>query len=120
MRRWLYPSFLALPGAWLVALYLVPLAIVVAISFGTVDEMRERNQVLDEHCAAIGRDPDEIERSTLQTVDLAKEAPNEVVTRFGELADAGAEHVIFSLRGLSEVDVLERIGRDVLPQVRDL
>ncbi len=31
-------------------------------SFGTVDEMRERNQVLDEHCASIGRDPGEIRR----------------------------------------------------------
>ena len=39
MGRWLYPSFLALPGAWLLALYLVPLTIVVAISFGTVDEI---------------------------------------------------------------------------------
>jgi hypothetical protein len=26
-------------------------------SFGTVDEMRARNAILDEHCAAIGRDP---------------------------------------------------------------
>ncbi len=88
--------------------------------FGGPEAIHHKYAVLREHCAAIGRDPDEIERSTLQTVDLAKEAPNEVVTRFGELADAGAEHVIFSLRGLSDVDVLERIGRDVLPQVRDL
>ena len=32
-------------------------------SFGTVEEMRERNLILDEHCAAIGRDPREIRRS---------------------------------------------------------
>lgn len=37
MRRWFYPSFLVPPGAWLVALYVLPLAIVVAVSFGTVD-----------------------------------------------------------------------------------
>ena len=32
-------------------------------SFGTVDEMRERNAILDEHCVAIGRDPSTIVRS---------------------------------------------------------
>ena len=32
-------------------------------SFGTPDEMRERNAMLDEHCAAIGRDPSTIVRS---------------------------------------------------------
>nr|MDQ6905556.1 TIGR03560 family F420-dependent LLM class oxidoreductase [Chloroflexota bacterium] len=32
-------------------------------SHGTVDEMRARNAILDEHCAAIGRDPHEIIRS---------------------------------------------------------
>ena len=32
-------------------------------SFGTLGEMRERNAILDEHCAAIGRDPGTIWRS---------------------------------------------------------
>jgi hypothetical protein len=32
-------------------------------SFGTVAEMRERNQILDAHCAARGRDPRTITRS---------------------------------------------------------
>ena len=32
-------------------------------SSGTVDEVRERNRILDERCAAIGRDPGEIVRS---------------------------------------------------------
>ena len=31
-------------------------------SFGTVDEMRQRNAILDEQCAAVGRDPSEIWR----------------------------------------------------------
>jgi len=32
-------------------------------SHGTVDELRERNKILDDHCAAIGRNPDSIIRS---------------------------------------------------------
>ena len=31
---------------------------------GTVEEMRHKEAVLLEHCAAVGRDPSEIERST--------------------------------------------------------
>ena len=48
---------------------------------------------------------DEIERSTLQNIrpgtDGARgtESPSEVVDRFGELSDAGAQHVIVSIRG---------------------
>jgi spermidine/putrescine transport system permease protein len=37
MRRWLWPSFLIPPGLWLALLYLLPLGIVVAISFATTD-----------------------------------------------------------------------------------
>ena len=37
MRRGLWSSFLVPPGLWLVALYLVPLGLIVAASFGTVD-----------------------------------------------------------------------------------
>ena len=37
MRRGLWSSFLVPPGLWLVALYLVPLGLIIAASFGTVD-----------------------------------------------------------------------------------
>ena len=37
MRRGLWSSFLVPPGLWLIALYLVPLGLIVAASFGTVD-----------------------------------------------------------------------------------
>ena len=39
--------------------------------FGGPETIHHKYEVLREHCAAIGRDPDEIERSTLQTVRLA-------------------------------------------------
>ena len=37
VRRGLWSSFLVPPGLWLVALYLVPLGLIVAASFGSVD-----------------------------------------------------------------------------------
>ena len=91
--------------------------------FGAPEAIARKYAILDAHCAAVGRDPDEIERSTLQNVRLAidgaggGEAPNEVVERFGELADAGAQHVIVGLHGVHDPARLELFGRTVLPQV---
>jgi F420-dependent oxidoreductase-like protein len=93
--------------------------------FGGPETIRHKYEVLREHCVAIGRDPDEIERSTLQNVRLALdgvpgESPGEIVDRFGELADAGAQHVIFGARDVWKPEVIATLGRDVLPQLRAL
>ena len=39
--------------------------------YGTPAEMAHKNAILDEHCASIGRDPDEIERTVLLEDDEA-------------------------------------------------
>ena len=104
--------------------------------FGAPEAIARKYRILEEHCAAVGRDFEEIERSTLQSVTVGPpdgrgtgtaasrgtESAAQIVDRFGELGDAGAQHVIFSVRGtpgLHDPETLERIGRDVLPQLRD-
>jgi F420-dependent oxidoreductase-like protein len=88
--------------------------------FGGPAAIHHKYEVLREHCATIGRDPDEIERSTLQTVNLAAESPAQIVDRFGELADAGAQHVILGLHHVDDPANLETLGRAVLPELRKL
>lgn len=94
--------------------------------FGGPERIAHKYAVLREHCEAVGRPYDEIERSTLQTVNLTSDGrggsdtPARVVERFGELSDAGAEHVIFSLRDVWDTSKLELIGRDVIPALRGL
>jgi F420-dependent oxidoreductase-like protein len=96
--------------------------------FGTPEGVAHKYRVLREHCEAIGRPYDEIERSALQTVDPGDgsggtETPARIVDRFGELADAGTQHVIFSLRGERgawDTSRLELLGRDVIPAVHSL
>jgi F420-dependent oxidoreductase-like protein len=88
--------------------------------FGGPTAIHHKYEVLREHCAAIGRDPEEIERSTLQGVNIATEPADHVVERFGELSDAGAEHVIFDLKNVHDPANLEAIGRDVIPQLHNL
>jgi len=90
--------------------------------FGGPETISHKYEVLREHCAEVGRNPDEIERSTLQTVQLAVdggpgESPAQVVDRFGALSDAGAQHVIFSVRDAWDPRVMEILGRDVLPEL---
>ncbi|HEY7522916.1 MAG TPA: LLM class F420-dependent oxidoreductase [Candidatus Limnocylindrales bacterium] len=91
--------------------------------FGGPVAIHHKFEVLREHCRALGRDPGEIERTTLQDVRLGgsrAESAGSIVDRFAELADAGAEHVIVALPEVHHVEHLELIGREVIPRVRDL
>jgi F420-dependent oxidoreductase-like protein len=89
--------------------------------FGSPEGIARKYAILDEHCAAVGRDPREIERSTLQNVRLGPagharaESPQQIVDWFGQLWDAGAEHIIFELKDVHEPAYMDVLGRDVLP-----
>jgi alkanesulfonate monooxygenase len=94
--------------------------------FGSPEGIARKYAILDAHCEAVGRDPTEIERSTLQNVRLGPpgrasvETPQEVIDRFGELSDAGAQHVIFELKDVHEPEYLDIVGRDILPALHAL
>ncbi|HET7677578.1 MAG TPA: hypothetical protein VFK38_06975, partial [Candidatus Limnocylindrales bacterium] len=83
-------------------------------------------EVLREHCAAEGRDYAAIEKTNLSSIDLSADGregtitPAGLVERVGAWAEAGSQHVIFSVRRVDQVEKLELIGREVIPQVRDL
>ena len=90
------------------------------------EAIARKYRILEQHCAAIGRNFEEIERTTLQSVAISgngghgTETAAQVVDHFGELNDAGAQHVIFNVRNVHEPGALELIGRDVIPQLRPL
>jgi F420-dependent oxidoreductase-like protein len=95
--------------------------------FGGPEQLVPKYAILAEHCAAVGRDFAEIERSNLQGVALTDrlaawgrrpESPDQLVERFGRLAEAGVQHVILSVGDADDADGLEALGRDVLPQLR--
>lgn len=94
--------------------------------FGSPEAIARKYAILDAHCAAVGRDPRDIERSTLQNVRLGPvdhartERPSRVVDRLAELSDAGAEHVIFELKDVHEPAYLDQVGRDILPALHAL
>ncbi|MCC6791381.1 MAG: TIGR03560 family F420-dependent LLM class oxidoreductase [Thermomicrobiales bacterium] len=91
-------------------------------SHGTVDELRQRNSILDDHCSAIGRDPHEIIRSLYGWAALMPADPwesidafHEVVGRYGE---AGINEFIIDAPGPDRFDMLARIATEVIPGLR--
>ena len=91
-------------------------------SFGTVDEMRARNQILDEHCAAIGRDPAEIVRSLYGWAALMPSDPWESVDAFhdmvGRYREAGVNEFIIDQPRAEQFPILERIAGEAIPVLR--
>jgi len=85
----------------------------------TAEEFRRKNAVLDEHCAAIGRDPSEITRSA-RVFFTAHEPPAAGPSRFpgpagarellGELIDAGARHLVLGPIGMPSVPWVAKPG----------
>ena len=94
--------------------------------FGSPEAIARKYAILDAHCAAVGRDPREIERSTLQSIRIATdgdrggEAPAQVIDRFGDLSDAGAEHLIVRVHDVHEAGRLSFLARDVIPAIHAL
>jgi F420-dependent oxidoreductase-like protein len=95
--------------------------------FGDPEKIRHKYEVLRRHCEELGRPFDEIERSTLQRnlrIDAqgrdGAETPAQVTDRYAALADAGAQHILFSVADVWQTDKLELLGRTVLSDLRSL
>ena len=86
--------------------------------FGRSPEfVRDKLAILREHCESLARPYGEIEKTVLTSVNLDEEPTDAVVERFGGLIEAGAEHLIFSVRGVADTSRLERVASEVFPQL---
>jgi len=88
-------------------------------SFGTVDEMRARNAILDEHCAAIGRDPRTIVRSLYGWAAMMPHDPWQSLDAFhdmvGRYAEAGVNEFLIDQPRPEQQAVLERVAAEIFP-----
>lgn len=94
--------------------------------FGGPETIHRKFEILRRHCAEVGRDPEEIERTTLISVKVSRDGvagtstPAEIVDRVGDLSDAGAQHVIMAVRDAWDPSRLDLLASEVLPQLRTL
>jgi F420-dependent oxidoreductase-like protein len=86
------------------------------------DALRQKLDVLQGHCDAVGRPYEAIEKTALDTVHLAAEGktPAQVIESCRALAGLGIQHVIFNMPNVHEIKPLETFGREIIPAVAEL
>ena len=77
------------------------------------EELRRKLGVLKDHCTRLGRNYDEIERTTLDVFRPAEKGA--FLQRMTDAAELGFDAVIFSLADPSDRKVYETLQRDVVP-----
>jgi alkanesulfonate monooxygenase SsuD/methylene tetrahydromethanopterin reductase-like flavin-dependent oxidoreductase (luciferase family) len=95
-------------------------------SFGTVEEMRERNELLDQACAAVGREPREIRRSFYGWASQMKAQglpdPWQSTAAFEDVVErylaVGIDEFVIDQPRPEQFGVLEQVVTDVLPALR--
>jgi alkanesulfonate monooxygenase SsuD/methylene tetrahydromethanopterin reductase-like flavin-dependent oxidoreductase (luciferase family) len=91
-------------------------------SHGSVAEIAQRNRILDEHCAEIGRDPSTIIRSLYGWASLLPADPWQSVDAFDEVIgryrEVGINEFIIDAPSEDQFAVLERVAADAIPRWR--
>ncbi len=89
-------------------------------AFGTPQEMRERNQMLDDYCHEIGRDPDTLDRSLYYWVPKADQDPWVSKDAFYSVlepyVEAGVNQFILDQPGDKQINQLDWVAAEVLPK----
>ena len=89
------------------------------------DAVRHKLDVLRRHCDDVGRDYDEIERTTLGSMRLSKDGSSGTITvgqavdRFAAYAGIGVDHAIVNMPRVDEPEALELMP-DLVEQLRQI
>lgn len=89
-------------------------------AFGTPAEMAERNQMLDDYCQQIGRDPETLDRSLYYWVSKADDDPwaskDAFYTVLQPYVEAGMNQFILDQPRDDQIDMLEWAAAEALPR----
>jgi len=82
-------------------------------------ELERKLDVLREHCADVGRDYDEIQKTVMMPLDVGPngEHADALVDRLHRLAELGIQHVHGGLRDVGTIKPIEIMGERVIPAV---
>jgi F420-dependent oxidoreductase-like protein len=85
-------------------------------SGGTVDTFRHKIEVLRGHCAAVGRNPDEIALGFQSRIDFDDIQAS--VKSVQEFVDAGATHIVLNLVAPYPASAVRRLVEEVIPAIK--
>ncbi len=82
---------------------------------GTVETFQHKVNVLREHCAAVGRDPEAIEYSIQNAINY--DDLNSNVETIQSFVDVGVTHIILNLRPPFPAGIVTRLAEEVIPRI---
>lgn len=85
-----------------------------------VETLQGRLDIIKRNCDEIGRDYNEIERTSLGSIDFSKQTPAEVIDQCKQLAGIGIQHAIFNFARIDDPATLDNMIRVVIPAVAGL
>lgn len=95
-------------------------------AFAGRETLERKLEVLRGHCEVLGRDYDEIEKTTLEMARLSRDGENDSMTpdqwlkHLQSLADIGVSHALFSLPNPTDPAVWELIANQVVPRASQI
>src|SRR5437016_6007126 len=87
------------------------------------EALQHKLDVLREHCEALGRPYEQIEKTTLNSVKLTRDGRDESTTPvalvdfYADQASIGIDQGIFSLQNVTDPEVFDLLASEVIPQV---
>ena len=79
---------------------------------GSTEEFQHKNAVLDDHCAAIGRNPADIARSVQLMINPADLDATRTITQ--SFIEAGANHLVLNLRHPYPTGIVHRLAEEIV------
>ncbi len=90
------------------------------------DELKHKLDVLRDHCQALGRPYEEIEKTTLDALHITRDgrddtlSPNAAIDLFAELASLGIDQAIFSLINVADLEAFDVLATSIIPEVEKI
>lgn len=85
------------------------------------ENMQKALDILKEHCEALGRDYDTIEKTSLCTVNLSgKDTADSILRQIRELSKMGFTHAIFNMPDVYEIAPLKTFASHIIPAATGL
>lgn len=112
-----YPPFTLGGGGEKLTLRVVAKHAAVYNGPGDAETLKHKNEVLDAHCAEIGRDPAEIRRSAQFYLSSAGEAAT-VREKIEPYLEIGIDHICVGLPSDYDPELVARLGEEVSPLLK--
>ncbi len=86
-----------------------------------LDRLRRKLAILEKHCNDVGRSYSDIEKTVGTYIKLAPGAMDTpvVIKLCRELVKLGFQHILFNMPNVHEIEPIEIIGQEIIPQVAD-